>query len=468
MSFSGLKLLVTAIHVELCPSHSQLTLDLLHNACSHWIKRHALLRSRIFRHYTADKRSILTNRPRYFVELSQQSLAQFTNVELIHTSDADQWQQVMRRHLHAGLDLFNSALWRLSVVLTNESANKAVFVFLMHHAITDGRNNAIFIELLSIIGALMETESVENKGIVDVEEIKSSLGRDDYVSLFVRAHPQVANEPSRHVFNRPTRIPASIGNDRASSSNTYGPGFDFWLAKFQPETLRNLLSRLKTKTNGAAKLTSLMQAAFCFVYKQLLVARGESELAQEPLSFIVVASGRDKFKIGDLQMGLYAMLLPTVLTSDEMRALTTVDSVWSMATEHTRLLHQRLGRHEEVAASIKKATTPSSDDNDDDHKSASLSIERLVQGTAVPTMDFLMTLSSTGRLPQTTSPLIRATEVYCILAKKDYDGYIFIRATSVQDTLCVSVCYNERMFSAAFIGEMKLSFVQLIETLSHS
>ena len=159
------------------------------------------------------------------------------------------------------------------------------------------------------------------------------------------------------------------------------------------------------------------------------------------------------------------MLLPTVVTSDEMRTLTTADSVWSMAAEHTRLLHQRLGRHEEVAASIKKATTPSSDEDD---KSASLSLERLVQGTAVPTMDFLITLSSTGRLPQTTSPLIRATEVYCVLAKKDYDGYIFIRVTSVQDTLCVSVCYNERMFSKAFMGDMKLSFIQLIETLSHS
>ena len=470
MSFSGLKLLVTAIHVELCPSHSQLTLDLLHNACSHWIKRHALLRSRIFRHYTADKRSILTNRPRYFVELSQQSLAQFTNVELIHTSDADKWQQVMRRHLHAGLDLFNSALWRLSVVLTNESANKAVFVFLMHHAITDGRNNAIFIELLSIIGALMETESVENKGtllqsVVDVEEVKSPLGRDDYVSAFVREHPQVANEPVRVVFNGPTRIPASIGNDRTSSSNTYGPGFDFWLAKFQPETLRNLLSRLKTKTNGTAKLTSLMQTAFCFVYNQMLVARGESELAHEPLSFIVAATGRDKFNIGDLQMGVFHMVLPILLTSDEMRALTTADSVWSMAAEHTRLLHQRLGRHEEVAASIKKTKTTSSDDVDE---SASLSIERLVQGTALPTMDFLMALSSTGRLPQTTSPLIRATEVYCIHAKKEYDGHIFIRVTSVQDTLCVSVGYNERQFSQAFMRDMRLSLVQLIETLANS
>ena len=291
MSFSGLKLLVTAIHVELSPSRSPpLTLDLLHIACSHWIKRHALLRSRIFRHYTADKRSILTNRPRYFVELSQQCLAQFTNVELsqqclaqftnvelIHTGDADQWQQVMRRHLHTGLDLFNSALWRLSVVLT-ESTNKAVFVFLMQHAITDGRNNAIFVELLSILGALMQAgDKRTTLSGVDGGEVKSLLGRDDYVSEFVRDHPQVTNEPSRHVFDRPTRIPASIGNDRASSSNTYGPGFDFWLAKFKPETLRNLLVRLKTKTNGTAKLTSLVQAAFCFVYKQLLVARGETE-----------------------------------------------------------------------------------------------------------------------------------------------------------------------------------------------
>ena len=462
MSFSGMKLLVTAIHVEMS-SRLALSLDLLHNACSRWIKRHTLLRSRIFRHYSADKRSILTNRPRFFVELSQQSLAQFNNVELIHTSDPSKWEQVIRRHLHTGLDIFNTALWRLSVVAV-ESTNKAVFVFLMHHAITDGRNNAIFVELLSILGALMEADV---KGTIPSDEHggedKSPLGRDDYVSAFVRDRPQVANEPLRHVFNRQPRIPASIGFDRASSSSTYGPGFDFWLAKFQPDTLRNLLVRLKTKTNGTAKLSSLMQAAFCFVYKQLLVARGESELAHEPLSFIMAASGRDKFKIGDLQMGVYHMLLPILLSSDEMRSLTTPDSVWSMAAEHTRSLHERLGRHEEVAASIKKAKKTSYDDDDE---AASLSIERLVQGTALRTLDFLMVLSNTGRLPQTTSPLIRATELYCIQTKKEYDGYIFIRVTTVQDALCVSVAYNERQFSQAFMREMKLTIVRLIETLA--
>ena len=464
MSFSGLKLLVTAIHVELSPSRSPLTLDLLHNACSHWIKRHALLRSRIFRHYTADKRSILTNRPRYFVELSQQSLAQFTNVELIHTSDADQWQQVMRRHLHAGLDLFNSALWRLSVVLTNESANKAVFVFLMHHAITDGRNNAIFVELLSIIGALMQTESVENKGtllqsVVDVEEVKSPLGRDDYVSAFVRAHPQVASQQVPLVFDRPTRIPVSIGNEPVRSSSS-SDSSNFWLAKFEPETLRKLLARLKEKTNGAAKLTSLMQAAFCVVYKRLLSEHGASELAHEPCTFLVAATGRHKFNIGDMQMGVYHMFIHVRVESAEMRTLSaeSLESVWQMAAEHTRALHQRLALHQDVAASIRKP----------DAELSSIPIERLVQGTALPTLDFLMGLSNTGRLPATSSPVIRATEIYCTHVKKHYDGYMFMRVTSVEDTLCLCVSYNERHFATAFMRKMRLSLVELIEKLAHS
>ena len=402
---------------------------------------------------------VLLRQPRYFVRIDAHKMAQFRNVAFIETSDERKWERVVEQELHTGVDLFHGPLWRLSVVHNVLEPSKCTFVFFMHHVLTDGRNHCIFIELLNIVGALLEGRECAE---MSEQAIESAHGLCHYVNAFVKEHSaDVVGQQLDVKLDQPVRMPQALGH-RVSGNEC-----DFWHLNVAARVLAQLLARMKERTRGGAKLTGLVQTVFCSVYKRMLCKYGETELASQPFTCLIPCTGRGKFNIGDVQMGDYSLVLPSRVPSDQLTG--DLDSIWSVAEAQTRSLHDRIKRHQEVAtvcsflAAMEAAKKSKRDET--------IPLDDLIEGTCSSSMPIVISLSNTGRLVETQSAAIKVSELYCAMPsflRHCNHGKFFLFVNTVNDNLCLTFSYNERLFSKQFMTEFRQEMSDLIEQLAES
>ena len=454
--FAGLAMVTTALRVEL--TESEITLELLTKACSFFVKRHPLLQATIQRQYSDDKQFLYKHASQFVQMTDTDDPFAFKNVELIHTNDADKWRQVVELEMQTPLDLHNGPLWRLKVVKSSPCCYH--FVWLVHHAITDGLNNTMFVEYLNIVGAL-----VQNTTCVEMsdEVIDSPLSLDDYTQAYVDSPAYKRSISNLLQLDDFDRQPRSVGNTLDGSETR------FEYVALPRETLAALLARMKERTGGVAKLTGLVETVFCLAYKQTLATYGEHELARhQPLQYLVQCSARNKLNIGISQMGCFAHSVSVHFNgelpckSNDPNDLLGNDVVWTLAAKQSRTLHERLDRDEEVLRGHMFAKAMQG-------VPEKVPVKELYAGTATTSTTHFIVLSSTGVLVNARSPsLIKATDI-CVTVPSWYrnqcGGFMFVRVTTIDGRLCLSMSYNERVYRREFMAHLSRLIVNMIDNL---
>ena len=442
------------VHTELTQPGT-LTLDLLTRACAYWLKRHAFLRAKVHRRYTWDassKKRFLDNEPRYFVPIDADDPFACRNVDLILTNNAHKWKEQVEVELTTPLDMDTGPLWRLKVIqLLNDSSDERksyTFVFLFSHVCTDGKNNVIFIELLNIVNALLdERECVEMREAVESPRGLITLFRE-YIGRAAYVRPDLANSYQCDMQRR--QLPLTLGNTLNGSVAKVA------YVKFDEQCVHKLMAKMKQR---AVKMNGLFEAIYYFAYRRLLIEHGETELARAPLQYIVNCGGRDKLAISYSQMGLYNFILYSNIHCQDAD-MASVDGVWPLAERQTRELHERLRREEEVEqchvleALVAKADRVSLDDLRQP--------KDLAAATSVP---IAFVISNTGVFENTheTTRGLKATEIYCAIPS--YSGHVFMRLSTINGTLCLTLSYNERVFSNAFMRQLTHAIVHVVNQL---
>ena len=74
-------------------------------------------------------------------------------------------------------------------------------------------------------------------------------------------------------------------------------------------------------------------------------------------------------------------------------------------------------------------------------------------------------ISNTGVFENTreTTRGLKATEIYCAIPS--YSGHVFMRLSTINGTLCLTLSYNERVFSNAFVCQLTHAIVHLVNQL---
>ena len=450
-AFAGLTFVATALRVEL--TEGEITLELLTKACSFFVKRHPLLLATIHRQYSEDKQ-FLYKHASHFVQMTDADPFAFKNVELIHTNDADKWRQVVELEMQTPLDLHNGPLWRLKVVKSSPCCYH--FVWFVHHALTDGVNNVIFIELLNILGAL-----IENVTCVEMsdEVIDSTLSLDDYIDNYFKSKPSQDTPLTNAYMDEINRRPTKLGNQL----NPRETSFEYFT--MPPETLRKLLVRMREKTNGVAKLTGLIEAVFCLSYKQVLAKNGEEELANlKPLQYMVQCGCRTKFGIGLTRMGCCNSSLSVHFNGEMPNGdgdNHDLSFVWSLAAEQSKSLHERLARDEDAKGAQMFAAWMRTNET--------IALDKLYHGTPTLSTSNVVVISSTGKLANARSSVLIATDVCVVIPtrlRNRFGVFMFMRVTSVNDKLCVSLSFNEHIYTRDFVVDLIRLMKTMLEQLT--
>ena len=424
-------------------SQGELSLPLLNKACAFLIKRHALLRATIERKLTVDPETgstLLHTDSSFFVPVRHDPF-EFTNVELVTTNDAERWSELVSSDLQTPIDVFKGPLWRLKVVRTATSATHT-FIFTFSHVISDGRNmNAIVVELLNILAAL-----IEDKQCVEMNEsVDSPVGLEDHLLAHFATKEQVAKAQSMMPRND-----IDVVRKRVDLSGTR-----FELGHVDSGSMSKLIERLKANTHGG-KLMGLIEVIVCLAYEQLLAKHGETD-RPSPRKYRVSASVREKCGIALSQMGtfvsgLYVELderLDKPIADDQFQ-----ETIWPLAERRTRLLHERLKNNEEIEAKLKSLL------REDDHGPLLLDIT-----SSEPVESFCFTnISNFGVLAQCRNThVLRITELYCIFPV--FYKQIMTYMGTVDGALCFALCFHESVFRPELIKEFKDSILTSIQKL---
>ena len=362
---------------------------------------------------------------------------EFHNVEMILTNDENKWKEQVEVELATPLDIENGPMWRVKVIQMNGDEHKYTFVFLFNHVCTDGKNNVIFIELLDIIGALLENKMCGEM----VQVVDSPAGLSTYQKEYISRDTYVKPTDLYEYDSQHRMLPDTLGSDNHHSGKVE-------YIKFEHETMKKLIAKMKLKTNGVAKINGLFEAIYYCVYKKLLLKHGEVELSKTPIQYIISCGGRDKLKINYSQMGLYNFSLFRSLVAD----VADTESIWQLAAKLTKSLHERLKRDEEIESYS--------------------SFDELMSGSKVLSVDDLSTppekslqvgfgISNIGILGNTASTIIKATELYCAVPSK----HSFVRITTVNNTLCLTISYSQKTFSTSIANELTQSLIDIVTQL---
>ena len=428
------------MHVEL--KQGTITLDLLNQACSFWAKRHPLLQAKIQRHFSEDMKFLYNGDDRYFVRMPAEEVFSFKNVDFIHTNDEDKWKALIENELKTPFDCINGPLWRLRVVKVKENDRKYTFLFMFNHTITDGKNNVIFIELLNIIGSLIEGKEC----IAMSEVIETPYGMDHYVNEYAEKENIIGKRKDYGIDNI-NRIPSSLGN----KVNGNEIKFDFF--KIECSLLNKLKAKMKQNTDGC-KLTGLIETICCFSYKTLLLKYGENLLAELPFQYTVTCSPRNKLKIKSTQMGCYICA-----ASVRMKISLDLESIWVTAEQQTKALHEYLEKNEEIAKYRNYTQTV---------RAEKIPVSDLISGTIRENgISNFLVISNIGVLENAKSDIIKATEFYATVPTfyKNGSGHLFLRINTLED-LFLSISYNEQIYKNEFMIELKQSILELIHKLA--
>lgn len=416
-------LVTTAINVDL--TKGEINLKLLNNACAHWVKRFILLQSKIIRKDIAK-----INEEKYFVHLNEDELFKFKNVELIETNDEKKYKDVVESELVQLFDLNDGPLWRLKVIKYLSQPNRYTFVFTIHHSIGDGKNLVIAIGLLNIIGSLIDNTDCEE---LNAEVVYSPINVEALAKEFLSDETNKANSENMS-FDEINRVPFNLG-----LSNGKHGRVDF--LKIDGQRLKKLLTTLKQKTNGA-KLTGVLELAFCQALKETTNNFGNNEFNNLPYQYYTLVSLRDKLKLKATQMGVYSLAFESVVNDiNEQEKDNNYDYIWKLGEKQSKLIHERIGNNEDVLQMSQGYTF----------------IEDLENGLEFNEYPHTHALSNIGVFSNTTSDVIKARELYFFMPtlEKRFPGVLFIGICTIDQNLCWAFSFNEKFYTRDFISHLK-------------
>ena len=219
--------------------------------------------------------------------------------------------------------------------------------------------------------------------------------------------------------------------------------------------LKSLIVNMKRATNGVGKLTGLFETIFCVAYRQLLVEHGEQELANAPLRYLVPISLRQKLGIRTNQMGVY---ISALLVDDDGND--RKDGIWSSCERRTRSLHSRIAHNEELMflLSFARSSPP---------PTTTVSIDELEAGQELKSLSYFMDLTNFGTFDDCDDDNRAALSVRAIscalpLLNRQMSGYLVVSLATVNDTMSITMSFNERVFRREFIVRLKHAVQALI------
>jgi len=175
-----------ALMTEVSKEHD-IDMPVLNKAIEIWVKRHPILQAKIRRTLDEATHKPKTSLPKYLVYLDK-PIVEYSNVELVEIGDEATWTEFFKQEIKTSLDLENGPLWKMKEVKVKNNEgpkNKYIFLFKTNHAISDGRNGfLVVVQLLNILGALLENETCDEMNGEIEDEFKSL---DDLLEDYVRS-----------------------------------------------------------------------------------------------------------------------------------------------------------------------------------------------------------------------------------------------------------------------------------------
>jgi hypothetical protein len=429
---------VFVVHTE---TANEISLDLLKQACGFWIKRHPFLRAKI-------QRNPENETERFFVHMAKSDAFAFNNVEMLEEKRPSlTWRDVMDKEAIELFDLSKGPLWRIKWVKLElednrllENANHAL-ILTVQHSIGDGRNcYEIGVQLLNIVGALLE-----NKSCVEMDEsvVEHSLYSNDELA----EHKKIQFEHEKDDHDHESR------QSKLISGNADQPEGRFQLFCLESSKMKKLLTAVKTNSANS-KLASVLATVLCIAWRNLFKKIGVEDIPLNRFQYVVLASIREKLGVANTQMGLYSSVLHATCNLSDQLCLELenerLSSFWRLCDDQSTILANKLKRNEEftfyteledIAAQLREARFNNQHLN--------------------------FALSNMGVMRNTACAVVRIKEHYARMpCKADRIGSNpFVSVTSVDGNLCMGFSYNENMVSTdvmkQFVEEVK-RFIDVI------
>ena len=482
--------------------------EVLQKAMSLWVKNHPFLQSTIHRDLDKKTGKSKLNLPKFYIKMNK-NIEDYNNLEYFENVDNTiNWPNMAERELKTPFDFINGPLWRMKVIKIYDNPTKSfdnyAMIFTLSHAISDGRNSfSIIIQYLNILDKLLKGITVDKKDLV---EIPSNLSWEKMVEDMKSRSKIKSCKNDFDCLNSVThRIPSGIGN---VSNGTNGRINHFIIDK---KDLERLMQKMKSN-EPSAKLTSLLLVIICLAFRRTCIIHKVDDIPLDNFVVSVPVCVRDKLSIKTLQMGSYVSNLETTVEfskkSIENERKTIIGPVLNKVCYYIMIslifpIYFFLGKilHPDIITSFLPKNKIVQSENVGEksifyfykdfwsivaensanlHKCISENLElelpkkELIEIMLENNFDFSsfypinFTVSNLGKMENTKcNSAIKVLESYvCVPCKeKRFGGFLYFGLTTIDNSLCCAISYNEKFFSEKFVDDVKTNILKLIESI---
>ena len=416
--------------------------SVLQKAAHTWIQLHPLLQATIIRELDTITQKPNLFLPRWFV-YTQKRVNDYKNVELIDVPDCFEWKKLVESELKNAFDWVNGPLWRIKILKDNtcrkeSSSTRYAFILSNSHAVSDGRNGfALGIQFFDIL-----IDFLENRPSLYLADVFGQFEMDSLIER-MKSRPSFKVIKESSDFDLDThRIPKHVGNKK---NGVHGK---FNNLKLDKSKLDGLVKQMKSKA-PKAKLTALMCALISHAYTCTCILHKVDDFSLDKIQMCVMVSMREKFSVPYIRMGAYPTSLNCVINVDLNQ---NKSDFWRLVETNSIQFHKRIEKNEEFAHF--------------DHELQSF-------GDLVNThFDFVnhsplnFAVSNIGVMKNTKDEgVLKVDEHYLALPCMEtrMPPFLYFGLSTVNNTLCLAISYNERLFSNEFINDLKENFLKQVE-----
>ena len=432
---------MSRVFITSIPNRFTIDRNILDKPLRRWIKNNVLLQSTIYRTQKFEIKS-----PKYFVH-TKKPIEEYNNVEIQDTESNLKWMELIEKELQTGFDC-DGPLWRLKILKLidqNGTCNEYYFIFTSHHSIGDGRNcYELMLQFLNILGNFLEGVQIDDDDddqVRSVEETPHSLeelvttyqAQSNYKSTTKEVHTQDENIH---------RLPSNVGNKEATVHTRLICIF------LESIKLSNLMKSLKLRA-PKAKLTSFLLTSLCLAYKKTCIEFNVADMTLENFQILVLVCLREKLNLSNLHMGVYSTAIYSKIEGE-----LNEKSVWSIAEIVSENLHEELENNEEMEA-----------------------IKKMPELYDLIMNDFEWRRNRSANFNFSNVGIMKNTNTNAIKIQKHFLGMsssinrvsapLFHAITTIDNSLCWSISYDERAYSQKFVLMLKEEILTLLEKLSN-
>ena len=435
--------MLSRVFITSIPNRFTIDRNILDKPLKRWIKNNVLLQSTIYRTQKFEIKS-----PKYFVH-TKKPIEEYNNVEIQDTERNFKGMEIIEKELETDFDC-DGPLWRLKILKLikkmdqNGTCNEYYFIFTSHHSIGDGRNcYELMLQFLNILGNFLEGVQIDDDDdqIRSVEETPHSL--EELVTTYQAQSNYITTPKEVHTQDENIhRLPSNVGNKEATVHTQLVCIF------LESLKLSNLMKSLKLRA-PKAKLTSLLLTLLCLAYKKTCIEFKAADMTLENVQILVLVSLREKLNLSNLQMGVYSTAIYSKIEGE-----LNEKSVWSIAEIVSENLHEKLKNNEEIEA-----------------------IKNMPELYSLIMNDFEWCRNRSANFNFSNIGIMKNTNSNAIKIQKHFLGMscsnnrvsapLFHAITTIDNSLCWSISYDERAYSQKFVLMLKEEILTLLEKLSN-